>query len=472
MIEERKKRNAYYDMMNADIADRKRVQQVATFEINTTKRIEKNMKEKRFQELRREQEASLLMRRHELAALLNQEIEQWRDEVLAKADTQESRKAKIMERAMALKDKREGTRAAYVQEAYDRLWRDSCDDARTLDSKAMLQFVNKERIAQIQDKLKRKERLSEQENDFYGAWQEHLADYDRKEAEKLRKREEDQKSTLVSIRSQISAVDQRKKDEKAVRRAEEDEELANIRREIAMDEEIQRKRHQDAVERGKEVQKLNAQVKAVKLEEDRIERMQENYLLDYALAQEKKAEAEEEAKRQANKEAAQKFRKFLEMQMVKEAEDTAFVDEMRQREEEKLHKARDEQLAERERARQSLMKQVDEGRQQQIAYKKRREEEEKDEEAVWAKKFIEESEVGKMQERAAAEARRRIAKDNNIKLMQQIDMRREMEEREKQEIYLADKHMEHIERAHRKKLAEQGGSVRAFRPLKKSEWYS
>ena len=45
MIEERKKRNAYYDMMNADIADRKRVQQVATFEINTTKRIEKNMKE-------------------------------------------------------------------------------------------------------------------------------------------------------------------------------------------------------------------------------------------------------------------------------------------------------------------------------------------------------------------------------------------------------------------------------------------
>lgn len=377
-----------------------------------------------------------------------------------------------MERAHALRDKRESSRADYVKTALDHQWRDACDDARTLDSKAMLQFVNKERLAQIQEKIKRKEKLSLQENDFYAAWQKHLAEYDRKEEEKLRKREEDQHNTLASIQSQISGAEQRKHDNFLSRRQEEENELENIRRDIIADEAIQRKRHHDAVQRGKEVQQLNAQVKAVKLEEQRTERLQDNYLLDYAIAQEKKAEAEEEAKRHANKLAAQKFKKFLEAQMVKEAEDTAFVDEMRQREEEKLHKLRDETLAERERARQSLMKQVDEGRQMQIANKAKQSEIDRQEEEIWAKKFIEDAEVGKAKERAAAEARRKFAQDNNQKLLQQIAMREALEEKERQEIYLGDKHMKHIEKQHREKLSEQGGTVRGFRPLKKSQWYT
>lgn len=45
LIEQRKKANAYYDSMNATIADRNRTQQIASFEINTTKKIEKRMKE-------------------------------------------------------------------------------------------------------------------------------------------------------------------------------------------------------------------------------------------------------------------------------------------------------------------------------------------------------------------------------------------------------------------------------------------
>ena len=45
LIEQRKKANAYYDMMNATIADGKRTQQMAMFEVNTTKKIEKKQKE-------------------------------------------------------------------------------------------------------------------------------------------------------------------------------------------------------------------------------------------------------------------------------------------------------------------------------------------------------------------------------------------------------------------------------------------
>ena len=64
-----------------------------------------------------------------------------------------------MERAYALRDQREAARRAYVQEQYDRQWRDACDDARLLDSEALLKFVTSERISQIQEKQQRKQAL-------------------------------------------------------------------------------------------------------------------------------------------------------------------------------------------------------------------------------------------------------------------------------------------------------------------------
>jgi hypothetical protein len=59
----------------------------------------------------------------------------------------------------------------------------------------------------------------------------------------------------------------------------------------------------------------------------------------------------EEMKKNADREAALQYRKYLEELMVKEAEDTAFVDEVRKREEERVWKARDDALNAREEAR-------------------------------------------------------------------------------------------------------------------------
>ena len=64
---------------------------------------------------------------------------------------QEDRKAKILERAYALRDARESERLKIVREKYDEQWRDACDDARNLDSKAMTRYMNEQRLQQIQD---------------------------------------------------------------------------------------------------------------------------------------------------------------------------------------------------------------------------------------------------------------------------------------------------------------------------------
>jgi hypothetical protein len=67
-----------------------------------------------------------------------------------------------------------------------------------------------------------------------------------------------------------------------------------------------------------------------------VEKEHNAILLEYALRKESEQIAREEAKKHANREASLKYKKFLEEQMVKEAEDTAFLDDVRKREEEKV----------------------------------------------------------------------------------------------------------------------------------------
>ncbi len=158
--------------------------------------------------------------------------------------------------------------------------------------------------------------------------------------------------------------------------------------------------------------------------------------------------------------------------MQREAEDNQWVDAVRKAEEEKVWKARDDQLKAREDARNYLMQQVDNGRREQIKYKEERERLEKEGEIVYVHKFLKDAKEGVEMEQKAREERRVAAIANNEKLREQIALREAIIEKEKQEIFLEAKRMDYIERMHNQKLEKQGGSVRLHRPLKESRWYS
>lgn len=235
---------------------------------------------------------------------------------------------------------------------------------------------------------------------------------------------------------------------------------------------MQQNRLEEAALRRKEILKDNSSVKAVEEAEEKMRKAQDVALLRFALAKERAQQEAEEAKKNANRQAAREYKKYLELQMVRDAEDTANLDEMRKKEEEKVWKARDDAMAERKAARDHLMNMVDEGRQEQIRLKKENDHDEVESEKVWTKKFIKDAEEGILQEKVAAEARRRIAQQNQEKLKGQINFRSQKEERDKQDEYLANKHMLRMETLHQQKLADQGGVARTFRPLKQSQWYS
>jgi hypothetical protein len=79
-----------------------------------------------------------------------------------------------MERAYQLRDNREKEKSAIIKQKLDAQWRDACDDARTLDSKAMTKFMNEERLRQIKEKIERKKELSKNENSFLEEWNRQL----------------------------------------------------------------------------------------------------------------------------------------------------------------------------------------------------------------------------------------------------------------------------------------------------------
>ena len=224
--------------------------------------------------------------------------------------------------------------------------------------------------------------------------------------------------------------------------------------------------------RGREIHEYNKQFKIISAEEARVQAEQDAILLNYALHKEREKEAEEKAKREGAREAARTYKKYLEEQMIKEAEDNSWIDEVRKREEERVWKARDDALQAREDARAYLMKAVDEGRQEQIRAKREAMKVDGVEGKIFADKFIREAREGVEKEHAESEARRKIATDNNVKLMEQMALRKHKEDLERQEVFLADKHMQYIEKKHRQRLAEQGGAVRTRFPLKQSQWYS
>jgi hypothetical protein len=204
MIESRKRAdNAYREMDAVMVADRK-IFQMANFENVTANKIESRMKREQFEKRKQEHEVKLHDRRQQLADLYNSEIETWRAQVLANVETLEDRQARIMERAYALRDAREKERMSLVKEKYDEQWRDACDDARTLDSKAMTKYMNKERIQQIQDKIKRKQQVSSQENSFLDEWNRQLEELERRDRDKQDLRRRIDHETSNEIKAQVS----------------------------------------------------------------------------------------------------------------------------------------------------------------------------------------------------------------------------------------------------------------------------
>jgi len=374
-----------------------------------------------------------------------------------------------MLRATSLRDARESARSEYVQRAYDSQWRDQCDDARSLDSIAMTKYMNAERVAQMQNKLKMKQEAGASENDYLAEWKRQLEVIEAKDKAKRDFRHKNNLDTAEALMKQMAYNENQKQNQFEMNLLADQQEIDECNAAIQAEEDKQRRRAEDAHRRGREVLAFNSKYKYIAEEQAQKQRDQDAILLNYALRKEREQIEEEERKKQAGAEAAKQYRKYLEEMMIKEAEDTGFVDEINKREAEKVFKARDDALQARQDARDYLMKLVDAGRKEQIRHKHEQAIKEKEEGKVFASKFIVDVKEGIEKDAKAVLMRRQKAEDNNSLLQKQIAMRKMQEDLVKQETYLEEKRMKHIERQHQQRLSVQGGTVRLKFPISHSD---
>ncbi|CAM9375951.1 unnamed protein product [Scytosiphon promiscuus] len=416
---------------------------------------------------------ALLARRRRLADLYNREMEQWEHEILNSAETMEERKARILDKATKLKNARESSRRNYVQECYDRQWRDACDDARTLDSKANTEWVTAQRWEQVAEKTAREEENARLEEMHMAKIRERIAYLEAQEQAAQEKRERRDQLMRSDLNTQVAYNADRRR-QLWERTARDDlKELNDLRALVKAEEERAEAKKKEAHARGAEVRDFNESRREMRAAAAEQTREQDRVLLQHVLPPPEPSASQEAILLQDEGRVLRQYNEYLKEQMVKEAEDEA---QQSQRQLNFLFPAWDDRIPFVCRfnplSPPRLACQVHLGRQEQIRLKGLREDEQLAADAEQARLDRENFLAEEEREREKEMRRRQELLDNTAKLREQMVGARALAEREQQEEYLRVKQMEAYERRHRERLEKQAGVVVTHHPLKHTQWYT
>ena len=164
-----------------------------------------------------------------------------------------------------------------------------------------------------------------------------------------------------------------------------------------------------------------------------MERAQDIKLLNSVLRKEEIERQAEENKRIEAKRSKQLYQKYLTEMMEREREDQSQLDKILRSEQDKMWAAREAVLQAREDARAVLLRQVQEGREEQIAFKRREAQRVKAHDDQFVQQYLAEASRGVALEKDDIIRRREGAQKTNVLLYEQIAARRQQLEREKQE---------------------------------------
>jgi cilia- and flagella-associated protein 53 len=420
----------------ANINQNKNVLQYAAWENKTYDALSARHGRDRLAQMSESDKAALQVRRQQLAQQRAEEMAGWEQEVLSNVETIEERKNRIREKATKLRDAREASRRKFVTDMLDQQWRDSCDDARTLDSKATLEWVASQRWEQVAQKEAREAAEAAEEAKYTAKIHERMRYLEAQEIarDEKRARMAERMKDDLNVQVDYNAARRMAMEEQVA--AEDAAELAELRAVIAADEAKERARREEAHARGAQVREFNASRQHLRAEAAEAERQRDLTLLRYAMAKDKAGEAEEQRKRAAEAEATRQYTQYLHEQMVKEAEDAGRHDAVRLAAENRVWDARDAEYKARADARARLQAAVHAGRQEQIALRDQRE-------AAERAYFAEQSQFDRAAFAAAEEEelqkdrqRRQQLLDQAAQLREQVDERAAARAREAQDEYI------------------------------------
>ncbi len=395
---------------------------------------------------------SLKKRQTNIRKLYEEDELKWSIKVqeLQHVSTDDERMSQIREKALRLKEKRERERLDFVNECYERQWRDGCDELRTLNAKAVTDRVMKDRAAMIENKCKEDIEVTKRT----------------KEEETQNKFGSERRNVEIkaALDSQIEYIRQKNKKSNEERRLEEYQKLERWKNEENTEKEKQLQARRDAQARGEEILKANAKRLKDRERDCKAYRQEDKLLLEYALSKENAKIQNERKQLNQGKQASREYLSFLKDQMAKEKEDNDLVDTIRNKEMELIWTKREQKTQERNELKRRLMSEVHFSRLQQIKEKEQSRKKEKEELAKQVRENLEEWYRQEQAEKEECLRKKRETIKNMLANKAVIEEKSRQRAKERQEELQRTHQRESSEQEHRERIKSNAGNVVLYFP--------
>lgn len=365
-LERRRQQEDYRANLQQQIATSNKLNAICVWDQGLEKSKQRSQVKQYMQRVKEDESQILQARRSRLAKLLARDEEQYRLEIAALQETPQQRAERLQARAIALKQTKEEKRKEVAEKCYEQQWKERSDELRTIESQRKLQVTVKERNEQVQLQTVTKQNLESEEARWAKLWEEdRLQKEKRAEADK-QKAEMMLHKTRDNLNSQMKDIramqEQQRKDKEAAMLAAKRQlevDAVNAKREDEEKFATQRKRYQEIVEFNRTIEARRAVDEAREAAEN------------MAVAQSNLDAHREETVRLQQEKArlrmeADAYREYMAQRKAEELAMEKELDRLVQEEMERAHRERDAQREKEEQARQSLMREVQHERYQQL----------------------------------------------------------------------------------------------------------
>ncbi|KAL2913720.1 hypothetical protein HK105_206736 [Polyrhizophydium stewartii] len=336
------------------------------FEESTNMAIFRQQIQRRFSELKANEASKLDERRGRLRQLLKDDEERYRALLLAKEETRETRVEAMRQRMHDLREQRERERQAIVTEKLAQRWRKECDQLRAIESKVREKHVSEARAEQIREQGERREAERREKRYYDDLWeQDRLKKIEREERDREHLRAMN-RSTIEMLEKQLTALKLQ-----AQREVELKQEEARLMKEehetrLLEDQRKQQQKHMEQVQIRQDLDEFNKMKLQQRQREVQAALEMDMRILAEFLKMDRVEREGRQRRREEMRREMQMYREHLLAQKEIEKQREAEIEQWFVAEQERLWKARSEKWRKEQAARDRLMKEVMEGRQEQL----------------------------------------------------------------------------------------------------------
>jgi len=371
--------------------------------------------------------ASLKRRRDKLASLIQRETQAYQAELRGLSSSNFDRLEQMKERANGLKSAREEKRQKLAQEKLYEHWRENNPDLRTVESKLLQEHVVEEWGDQKVEKQQRLELAKKENLELEKEMEKErlfALEFERqREQEKL----DEEKTMAQVLKEQMMEFKAREAEAAEWKRLQED--LLVQRWELEKIEEAQKQREME--HRKKNLGRaLLRQHKAQMMRKSRLvqeELNQDRKLLESLIEKENQNNEIQTARREKARADAKWMKEVIDEQLRLEKAREAELDMLYQDEAARMWQKREGEWERERQARQRLMAEVLESRQEQIGWRLEELKEQQEESLQRREQLVKEMEIARMLDEQEEEDRRMGQATTRLELREQINTKKEQE---------------------------------------------